>query len=283
MGISQEFVDLIKQNKVMLNLSNCPCCFGTIARGKALKEQFPEIILTGSSGLPISKKSYFPYGLATQNFKELIIREKVSLVIHDLRINYDLYNAAVKLKIPQYLIHLNEEFKHQINTFKFEKIILPYPEEMSTEFEYIKKDKLFTGLITREIDSSKIEQIKAKYKIGENPIMVASFSTGEWIETEIILRYIFNNYKDNFDLIFIYGISYKGKIFHEVKSVFFEENLMELFSLADTVITAGSYNTISELIFLKKNIIVIPIIGNPGQKESERFAKYFPNIKILNL
>ncbi|HOT31230.1 MAG TPA: hypothetical protein PLQ61_06860 [Bacteroidales bacterium] len=283
MGISQEFINLIKQNKIILNLSNCPCCFGTLARGKALKEKFPEIILTGSSGLPISKKQYFPYGFISQNFKELILREKIDLIIHDLRVNYDLYNVAIKLKIPQYLIHLNEEFKHQINTFKFEKIILPYPEEMSPEFEYIKKEKLFSGLITREIDGSKIEQIKAKYKIGEKPVMAASFSTGEWLETEIILRYIFNNYNDKFDLIFIYGISYKGKIFSEVKSVFFEENLMELFSLADTVITAGSYNTISELIFLKKNIIAIPIPGNPGEKEVKRFAKYFPNIKIINL
>jgi len=249
----KDFVELIQNNKVILNLSNCPCCLGTLARGKVLKEKFPGIILTASSGLPISKKQYFPYSLVTQNFKELIIREKVSLVIHDFRINYDLYNTGIQLKIPQYLIYINQEFKYQIEAFKWEKIIFPYPEK------------------------------KNKYKIGNQPVMIVSLSSGGWFETEKVFQYAYGNFSEEFDLIFIYGIFYQGKKFEDVKASIFEENIIELFSLANTVVTFGSYNTMAELITLNKNLIAIPRKNNPTERETARFAKYFPNIKILNL
>ena len=279
--MNQEFTDLIQNNKVIYNLSNCPCCLGTLSRGIVLKKFFPGIILTLSCGMDIQKRKYFPYPIILDNFEEVIKNNSITLIIHDFNINYELFNAGIKLKIPQYFLCVNLENQWISNSF--DKIILPYPVEMSPEFVNIKKEKIFSGLICKEIDNSKVGPVKDKYKISDKPVMVISLSTGTWPNTEKVFQYCYDNFKGKFDLVFIYGLFYKGKTFLDIKSSVFEEDLIELFSVADTAVTFGSYNTMAELISLKKNIIAIPRQGNPSQQEVKRFQKYYQNIQILNI
>lgn len=277
--MTQDFIDLIQQNNIILNLKNCHCCFGTLARGIVLKRKFPAIILTGTNGLNVSKKQFFPFSLITNNFEKVIRENSITLIIHDLKVNYDLYNAGLKYKIPQYFLFTNQAHKWQFNLF--EKIIFPYPEEMKEEFKDV-KNKLMAGFIIKEINETKIEIIRNKYQIGSKPVLTVSLSTGRWRETESVFQYIYDNYKENYDLIFIYGIYYKNKVF-PVKSSSYEENLIELFSLSDTIASFGAYNTVSEVLSVKKKLISFPRPNNIGEEEIFRLAKYFSNIKILNL
>jgi hypothetical protein len=277
--MTEEFSELIKQNRVILNLKNCPCCFGTLARGTVLKQKFPEIILTATNGLNIWKKLFFPYPLIVTNFEKVIRKNNITLIIHDLKINFNLYNAGLKYKIPQYFIFANNAHKWQFNLF--EKIIFPYPLEMAEEFKDV-KNKLMAGLIVKEIDKNKIKAVRDKYEIGEKPVTTVTVSTGKHQNSEKLFQYAYDNFKDKYDLVFTYGISYKGKTF-PVKSSVFEENLMELFSLSEKIISFGAYNTISEALSLRKEIISFPKPNNTGEEEVKRFAKYFSNIKILNL
>lgn len=277
--MTKEFEKLIKQNRVILSLKNCHCCFGTLARGKVLKEKFPEIILASKTGLNIAKKEFFPYSLVTENYEEVIKNNGINLIIHDLMINFKLYNIAKALNIPQYFLYVNKFSKFQLNLF--DKIIIPYPEEMASEFTDIKQEKIFSGFIVKELKKKKAD-VRKKYKIGKKPVLAVSLSTGKWKETEKVFQYVYDNYREDFDLIFIYGIFYKGKTF-PVKSSLYEPNLLELFSLSDTVAIFGAYNTVTEAVSLNKNILSFPRPNNTGEEEVYKFAKYFNNIKIIKL
>lgn len=276
--MTKEFIELIKNNKVLLNLKNCNCCLGTLSRGKILKKKFSEIILSATRALDIRKKEFFPYRLIVRNFEQAIKENNITLIIHDLQMNFDLYNSGKKLKIPQYFLFANNQHRWQCNLF--EKVILPYPEEMKPEFENIKKDKIHAGLIVKEPDKRKLKKLKTKYKIGEKPVIVVTVSAGKSEYSEKLFQYAFENFSEEYDLIFIYGIFYRGKEF-SVKSTIFEENLIELFSLSEKVISFGAYNTISEALSLDKEILSFPKPNNTGEQEVVRFSRYFKNIKII--
>jgi len=262
----------------MLNLKNCNCCLGTLSRGKILKKKFPEIVLSATRGLDIRKKDFFPYRLIVRNFKQAIKENNISLIIHDLQMNFDLYNAGKKLKIPQYFLFANSQHRWQCNLF--EKVILPYPEEMKNEFTNI-KNKIFAGLITREPDKRKLKKLKNKYKIGEKPAITVTVSSGQSKYSEKLFEYSYDNFSPNeYDLVFIYGLFYKGKKF-PVKSQVFEKNLIELFSLSEKIVCFGAYNTVSEALSLDKEIFSFPKPNNAGEQEAVRLSKYFKNITIL--
>lgn len=259
-------------------MKNCNCCLGTLSRGKILKKKFPEIILSATRALNVRKKEFFPYRLITRNFEHAIKENNITLIIHDLQTNFNLYNAGKKLKIPQYFLFANSQHRWQCNLF--EKIILPYPEEMKNEFDNIKKDKIHAGLIVKEPDKRKLKKLKTKYKIGEKPVITVAVSAGKSEYSEKLFQYTFENFSEEYDLIFIYGLFYKGRKF-PVKSAIFEENLIELFSLSEKVISFGAYNTISEALSLNKEILSFPKPKNPGEQEAVRLSKYFKNIKII--
>ncbi len=279
--MTEEFIELIKSHKILYNLKNCNCCFGTLARGKIFKEKFPdEIFFSAKHGLNIKKKGFFPYRLFTRDFEKVIRGNDISLIIHDLKVNFELYNLGIKLKIPQYFIYVNQGFRWQCNLFK--KIILPYPEEMGKEFKYIKRSKIFAGFIIRELEKEKIPEIKKRYEIGEKPIISVSVSTGKSFYSQQLFEYAYETFRKDYDLIFIYGLFYKGRKF-PVKSAIFEENLIELFFLSEKIICFGAYNTVAEALSLGKEILSFPKPNNDGEQEVKKIAKYFKNITILKI
>ena len=300
------FEDLLKNNNVLLNLLNCTCCYGTLQRGKILKQQYSNIHLSLTTPLLPEKKTYFPYDYITGNYKiyvDYIKKHNIQIVIHDRKINQELYNACLllmKIKpVKQYFLSTNNQDVADLQTFYYiQDVLLPYPEVMKNELNEINKrhhglftDVKFVDFICDlgEVTEKKKNEIVKKYKINkEKETIVVSVSTGKDVNAEKIFQWAYDNYNDKnkYNLIFIYGIYYKGKKFdnENVISTTFEDNLLSLFSLSDKIICQGSYNTLVECISLGvKEIICFP----KHKKELEevtRFKKYYlERINIINL
>lgn len=289
----------MKNNNVLLNLDNCSCCFGHLTRGKVLKNLYNNIHLSLTRELLPEKKEFFPYEYITGDYDiylNYLKNNKINIVIHDVKININLYNACNQYskynKLKQYLIYTNSRNIDNITSFdNIDCILLPYPEIMRQEFNFIKtkKPKIFIDGIYNylNITNDNIKLIKNKYNICNNKKnIVVTVSTGNWDFSEKIFQRIYDVYKniDDYNLIFIYGIYYKGKIFksNNLTSSIFENNMLSLFSLADIVICQGSYNTITECINLNKNIICFPR-HDRELNEASRYAKYYNKIKVVNI
>lgn len=294
--MNKYFNQLLQEGKqILLNLDNCLCCLGHLARGKALSN-YNNIHFSLTNPLLPEKKEYFPYKYiigSREYYINYLKNNKIDLIIHDIKVNQQLYNAVLFLnkykKIPQYFFYSNDWYINTINNFNIiEKILLPYPEYMKDEFIYINKiSKIFIDNIYNfsSITEENIKFIKNKYNINDNKkTIVVSVSTGGWDFSEKVFQYAYDNYnnKEKYNLIMIYGIYYKGKIFKEIKSNIHENLILPLFSIADTVICQSSYNTLVEVINLNKNIISFPR-HKYELIEVSRYAKYYNKLKVINL
>jgi hypothetical protein len=67
--MNKYFNQLLEDNKqVLLNLDNCPCCLGHLAKGKALSN-YNNIKFSMTNPLLPEKKEYFPYDYIIGNYK----------------------------------------------------------------------------------------------------------------------------------------------------------------------------------------------------------------------
>ncbi len=288
--------NLIKNNSVLLSLDNCPCCFGHLARGKILKNLYNnKLHLSLNRELLPEKKEYFPYEYIIGDYKfylEYLKDNNVNIVIYDRSLNIELYNAcSVYLKnnknLQQYFLSpMNLRLNSIKNLSNINKILYPYPIEMKNEFKYnCKIPQVFIDYIYdfSSITEDSINFIKNKYNINNNKKNITvTVSTGKKDYTEKIFQRVYDVYKnvDNYNLIFIYGIYYNGKIFDNVNSSIFEKDILTLFSLSDIIVCQGSYNTLVECVKLNKNIICFPR-HEKEIEEVERIRKYYNKIKII--
>jgi hypothetical protein len=291
-----------KNNNIIYNIQNCKCCLGTIARCKTIKELYPEnnIFISSFSKIENCKKEYFPYevSITKKEIEKCIINNKINMIIHDLNPNQILYNLGLKYNIKQYFMLIHN--KININNYtEIKDIIIPYDEKMKdvinikniTNVKNINMEYNinYTEMICKKLNIDKLNYIKEKYnidklKVNNKPILIATYGTGSDKLTEKFFQYVYNNYKDNYNLIFIYGLMYKGSKIKDINIINekYEPYLYELFYYADTILSHGAYNTMAECLSLNnKNIIVIPKPNDVALNYIEAFEKYYNNVKIV--
>ncbi len=305
--------ELINNNKIIYNILNCSCCLGTITRCKTLIENFDNknnIYVSSANKISDNKKDYFPYDVMTnkRQFEKCIINNKINIIIHDLKVNQDLYNLGLKYKnrynIKQYFMLLHNNYNIQ-NFTDVKNIIIPYDIKIKNEINLgnIAQNKknilnyniIYTGMIHKQLKedklSYKLSYIYNKYNIRklqdkDKPILVATYGTGSHILTEQFFNYVYENYKNNYNLIFIYGLMYAGKKNEDdaIITNTHEPYLYELLYYADTIACHGAYNTMAESLSLEnKKIIIIPKPDDLALKYILLLEKYYNNIKVVDL
>jgi len=274
MGLSREFTELITKNKVLYACRDCGCCYGLLTRGKVLKEVFPELVLR-------------TFKEHTFQIEQILGDEAkdIEVIIHDFLINRALFLYGLKRGLPQYFLTMtNQEVFSGIK-----KVILPYPEEVSPEYTKIKQEKMFAGLICDDVvEEANITKIKEKYNLSnltDKPLLVVTVSSGFPRQAEGVFSYVNEEFStEDYQIVFIYGKNYSGKLFDNVITTYYEENIIELFSLAHTVVCMGGYNTLAECVSLKvPRIIIIPKANCYADEESDKFARYYSGITIKTL
>ncbi len=284
-----------KENNIIYNIQNCKCCLGTITRCKTIKKLYPEnnIFVSSFSKIENNKKEYFPDNvlISKKEIKKCIINNKINIIIHDLIPNQILYNLGLEYNIKQYFMFIHN--KININNYtEIKDIIIPYDEKLKNLIRFDdKKNKYnikYIGFICKKLNYDKLEYIKEKYNIeklrnNNKPILIASYGTGSSEYAEQFFEYIYNNYKESYNLIFIYGMLYVGKKFNNVISEIHEPYLYELFYYGDILANHGAYNSIGESLSLNKDIIIIPKPNDEALNYICNYDKYYDNIKIINV
>ena len=243
-------------------------------------------------------------------FLKALKKFKPNLIIADFHLNssftfyplsYGLDNFPVetffiwRFGAPNEVIRDIKREKEKLNYFK--KIIIPhsfselvdlYPISflkeiiLNSQFEIC--DPIF-----KKIDKNKINKCRLKYKISNDDflIVITSGGAGKLIKgnceksDKIINNFLtifpkLNREIQNLKIVIIegpYSENFNRKFINKIKFVRFEENLLELISLSDLVISTAGYNICNELIVNKKPSILFPL--KRGGNEQIVRANYF--------
>ena len=211
-----------------------------------------------------------------------------------------------------------EDFKDQDNKFRyFEKVIIPHAfEEVKnllplSVFRKIEKDDKFSivGPIFKKSNQIKLNSCRNKYKVSNNDFLITvSLGGGGKLEygkcdgPEKIVNGFLDIYPDLFKAISNlrviinigpYFSDFKNRSTSRLKFVRFEEDLLELLTLSNLVISTAAYNICNELIEAKIPSILFPLMRGSREQferahylEKKGIAKVFENgssVELLKL
>jgi len=184
----------------------------------------------------------------------------------------------------------------------FNKIILPHSKDeilfFSPSFlKEIEKNSRFeiVGPIFKENNKKNFPTLKKKYDLSSKDfVLTVSFGAGGRLKgycdsPDKIVKSFLNIYPElkkkipNLKIILSTGPYFKKKFnkFYGMKFVEFEENLSELFSLSDLVISSSGYNTCNEIIQAKIPSILTPL--KRGGDEQFKRAEYLKSKNICEI
>lgn len=202
---------------------------------------------------------------------------------------------------PGYFL-FNKDYLRLIN------LVLFISSDDSRTLKYIrsiihKNRIIITPNIFRQIEKSRVEEVKIKYgkKKGEFLITIAAGGGGGGSCPESVIHYflilckivnkinklIFKNNKSlRIRWILIKGPLFRGHIkkCDNMEIYDYEDNLLELFTISDMVISTGGYNSINEVVVSGVPAFIFPLPGIMDA-QADRASLFARNgfIKVLNI
>ena len=167
---------------------------------------------------------------------------------------------------------------------------MPYSKEEIGEVVGVLPNNFeITRAVFREVDRNKLKNCKKKYKISSKDFLITivlggggELKVGKCESPEKIIDIFFGIFKKledkitNLKVVISTGPYYYKKNIdkhsleeHPVEVVDFEENMLELMSVSDLVISSAGYNACQEIIQAKTPAILVPL----WRKNKEQFER----------
>jgi len=227
-------------------------------------------------------------------FVSIIENEKPDMIIFDTFYSINVCKQFPRIKKVLILRKYYDEeiirFFKEGNENYFDLILIPHSKNEFNNVSVPLKDYIkFVGPIVRKKTGSK--NIRKKYNLKKKDLVViGTVGGGGFSDAKNFLvccKYAFQKISKqipNSKYILQTGPFFKGKVTYnpEVQVIEFEKEFQSLLALSDIVVCQGGYNTLNELAFLNKRVIVIPSIKiNDDQVERARYMKDKYGFSIL--
>lgn len=254
--------------------------FGVNIRAKLYGEKF-----CSSTGFEIyefnGKKELYK---KIKEFKpEIIIFDKFYLHIFSKKIKKE--NPNLKIFIIQKFFHFEKGKYHEFFG-DYSAILMPY--DFPKNIEEKKKHMVIpVGEFSRTGDIEKKKKLISELKINKDSYNILVMSgSGKFEITEKIINYAKDKYKNikNVKIYICRGNSYCKKIHKNTKKYInlgIIEDINNIFSEMDLIISKAGYNTLSEISKTNTPAIVFPRENSDEILDSKYFSNKYKNIKIL--
>jgi predicted glycosyltransferase len=228
----------------------------------------------------------------TQLFDTLLEEAAADVFIIDFVVNPALFQLAKRHRARLALLYRKQRpeelarWRHKRCVELIDHFLLPHHESELRAQELPKEWRsrsLFLGPLARELDSSAVATVGARYRNPGEKLVVVSIGGGGFTESYKTLevaeacaqRVTHSRDGSAVRWVIVYGPYYRGRIPQSSANVHrlpYEGNLLELFAAADLVVCNAGYNSIQELLLCATPGIVIPLktTGRDDQLERAR-------------